>query len=59
MGADLPSGTTQGGALIVPGDDQLALPIIQIYNAACADRMKDSGDRINCKASLAPWDKDP
>lgn len=51
------SGTTQAGSLVALGDEKLALSIIEIYNDACVDRMKASGDRINCMASLPYWDK--
>lgn len=52
------SGTTQAGSLLALRDEGLALSIIEIYNDACADRMKDSSDRINCMASLPYWDRD-
>jgi len=51
-------GVTQAGSLVSLGDEQLALTILQMFNDACADRMKQSGDRINCMASLPYWDKD-
>jgi predicted TIM-barrel fold metal-dependent hydrolase len=51
-------GTTQAGSLVALGDDELAITIIQMFNDACADRMKDSGGRINCMASLPYWNKD-
>lgn len=51
-------GTTQAGSLVALGDPELALTILQVYNDACIDRMKASGDRINCMASLPYWDKD-
>jgi uncharacterized protein len=51
-------GVTQAGSLLALGDDELAVTIIRMFNDACADRMRDSGDRINCMASLPYWDKD-
>jgi uncharacterized protein len=51
-------GVTQAGSLKALGDEQLALTVLQMFNDACADRMKQSGDRINCMASLPYWDKD-
>jgi len=51
-------GVTQAGSLVALGDPELALTVIQMFNDACVDRMKESGDRINCMASLPYWDKD-
>jgi predicted TIM-barrel fold metal-dependent hydrolase len=51
-------GVTQAGSLLALQDDNLALTVLQIFNDACANRMKDSGGRINCMASLPYWDKD-
>lgn len=51
-------GTTQAGSLVALKDDELALTIIKMFNDACADRMKQSGNRINCMASLPYWDKE-
>jgi predicted TIM-barrel fold metal-dependent hydrolase len=51
-------GTTQAGSLVALGDDHLALTIIQMFNDTCADRMKESGGRINCMASLPYWNKE-
>jgi uncharacterized protein len=51
-------GVTQAGSLLALGDEPLALTIIQMFNDACADRMKTSGGRINCMASLPYWDQD-
>jgi predicted TIM-barrel fold metal-dependent hydrolase len=51
-------GVTQAGSLVALGDEKLAITIIQMFNDACADRMKTSGNRINCMASLPYWDKD-
>ena len=51
-------GVTQAGSLVALGDEELALTIIRMFNDACVDRMKESGDRINCMASLPYWDKD-
>ncbi len=50
-------GVTQAGSLVSLGDEPLALTILQMFNDACADRMKQSGGRINCMASLPYWDK--
>lgn len=52
------SGLTQAGSLVALGDPELALTIMQMYNDACADRQRESGDRIFCMASLPYWDKD-
>jgi predicted TIM-barrel fold metal-dependent hydrolase len=51
-------GVTQAGSLVALGDEELAITIIQMFNDACANRMKDSDGRINCMASLPYWDKD-
>jgi predicted TIM-barrel fold metal-dependent hydrolase len=51
-------GVTQAGSLVALNDEPLAVAITQIYNDACADRMKVSGGRINCMATLPYWDKD-
>ena len=51
-------GVTQAGSLVALNDEELAITIIQMFNDACADRMKESGDRINCMASLPYWDKE-
>jgi predicted TIM-barrel fold metal-dependent hydrolase len=51
-------GVTQAGSLVALNDEPLAINITQIYNDACADRMKSSGDRINGMATLPYWDKD-
>jgi predicted TIM-barrel fold metal-dependent hydrolase len=51
-------GVTQAGSLVALKDERLALSVMQIYNDACADRMKQSGNRINCMATLPYWDKD-
>ena len=51
-------GLTQAGSLAALGDDALAITIIRIFNDACADRMAESGDRINCMGTLPYWDKD-
>lgn len=50
-------GLTQVGSLLALNDEQLALTVIKMYNDACADRMKESGGRINCMATLPYWDK--
>jgi uncharacterized protein len=51
-------GVTQAGSLVALNDEALAICITQIYNDACADRMKASGGRINCMGTLPYWDKD-
>ena len=51
-------GVTQAGSLMALNDEPLAIAITQIYNDACAERMKESGGRINCMATLPYWDKD-
>jgi predicted TIM-barrel fold metal-dependent hydrolase len=51
-------GVTQAGSLLALNDEKLALTVLQMFNDACADRMKQSGGRINCMASLPYWDKD-
>lgn len=51
-------GVTQAGSLVGLNDETLALTIIQVFNDACADRMKASGGRINCLGTLPYWDKD-
>jgi len=50
-------GVTQAGSLVALNDEPLAIAITQIYNDACADRMKQSDGRINCMATLPYWDK--
>lgn len=51
-------GVTQAGSLAALNDEPLAVAITQIYNDACAERMQESGGRINCMATLPYWDKD-
>jgi len=51
-------GVTQAGSLVALNDEPLAIAITQIFNDACADRMKASGGRINCMGTLPYWDKD-
>ena len=51
-------GLTQIGSLLALKDDELALTVIKMFNDACADRMKESGGRINCLATLPYWDRD-
>ncbi len=51
-------GVTQAGSLVALNDEPLAIAITQIFNDACADRMKASGGRINGMATLPYWDKD-
>jgi predicted TIM-barrel fold metal-dependent hydrolase len=50
-------GVTQAGSLSALNDEPLAVSITEIYNDACADRMKASGGRINCMGTLPYWDK--
>lgn len=50
-------GVTQAGSLVALNDEPLALAITQIFNDACADRMRASGGRINCMGTLPYWDK--
>jgi len=52
------SGVTQAGSLVALEDNDLAATIIAIYNDACAERMRESGDRIFCMGLLPYWDKD-
>jgi predicted TIM-barrel fold metal-dependent hydrolase len=51
-------GVTQAGSLVALNDEPLAISITQIFNDACADRMKASAGRINCMGTLPYWDKD-
>lgn len=51
-------GVTQAGSLRALNDEPLAIAVTQIFNDACADRMKQSGGRINGMATLPYWDKD-
>lgn len=50
-------GVTQGGSLVALNDAELSNTIIRMYNDACIDRMQESGDRINCMATLPYWDR--
>ncbi|MDE2302059.1 MAG: amidohydrolase [Sphingomonadales bacterium] len=50
-------GVTQAGSLAALNDEPLAIAITQIFNDACADRMKASGGRINGMGTLPYWDK--
>lgn len=50
-------GVTQAGSLVALNDEPLAVAITQIFNDACADRMKTSGGRINGMGTLPYWDK--
>jgi predicted TIM-barrel fold metal-dependent hydrolase len=50
-------GLTQAGSLVALDDDELAISIIRMFNDACAQRMKDSGGRINCMGTLPYWDR--
>ena len=51
-------GVTQAGSLVALNDEPLAISITQVFNDACADRMKASNGRINCMGTLPYWDKD-
>jgi uncharacterized protein len=51
-------GVTQAGSLVALNDEPLAIAITQIFNNACADRMKASGGRINGMGTLPYWDQD-
>jgi uncharacterized protein len=51
-------GLTQAGSLLALGDIELAMTVIRMFNDACAERMAESGGRINCMATLPYWDKD-
>jgi predicted TIM-barrel fold metal-dependent hydrolase len=51
-------GLTQAGSLLALGDIDLAIYVIQRFNDACAERMEESGGRVNCMATLPYWDKD-
>jgi predicted TIM-barrel fold metal-dependent hydrolase len=51
-------GVTQAGSLVALNDEPLAIAITEIYNDACADRMKQSGGRVNGMGTLPYWDKD-
>jgi predicted TIM-barrel fold metal-dependent hydrolase len=50
-------GLTQAGSLVALNDEELAITVVKMYNDACADRMTESGDRINCMGTLPYWDK--
>jgi uncharacterized protein len=51
-------GLTQGGSLVALNDEDLAMTVIRGFNDACAERMRESGGRIHCMATLPYWDKD-
>jgi len=51
-------GLTQAGSLLALNDIDMAMTVIRGYNDACAERMIESGGRINCTATLPYWDKD-
>jgi hypothetical protein len=51
-------GVTQAGSLVALNDEPLAIAITQIFNDACADRMKASGGRVYGMGTLPYWDKD-
>ena len=50
-------GLTQAGSLLALNDEELAMTIMRMFNDACAQRMMDSGGRINCMGSLPYWDQ--
>jgi uncharacterized protein len=50
-------GQTQAGTLMALHDDDLANAILQTFNDACAERIRDSCGRINCMATLPYWDR--
>src|SRR5579862_1159101 len=51
-------GLTQAGSLVALNDEELAMTVVRIFNDACAERVKESGGRIHCMATLPYWDKD-
>src|ERR1700754_4822487 len=51
------SGVTQAGSLMSLGDNELAIEIIKMYNAAAAERQTESGERLFPLAPLPIWDK--
>ncbi len=51
-------GVTQAGSLVALNDEDLAMTVIRGFNDACAERVKESGGRIHCMATLPYWDKD-
>jgi predicted TIM-barrel fold metal-dependent hydrolase len=51
-------GVTQAGSLVALNDEPLAIAITEIFNDACAERMKQSEGRINCMGTLPYWDKE-
>jgi len=51
-------GQTQAGTLLALNDNDLAMAIMRTFNDACAERMQESGGRLNCMASLPYWDKE-
>jgi predicted TIM-barrel fold metal-dependent hydrolase len=51
-------GLTQAGSLLALNDEDLAMTVIRGFNDACAERMQESGGRINCLGTLPYWDKD-
>jgi predicted TIM-barrel fold metal-dependent hydrolase len=51
-------GVTQVGSLLALQDEDLAATILRLYNDACAERMRESGNRIFCMASLPYWNRD-
>jgi len=51
-------GVTQAGSLAALNDEALAIAVIQVYNDAVVDRMRESGDRINGMGTLPYWDRE-
>ena len=51
-------GVTQAGSLVALNDEALAIAVIQVYNDAVVDRMRESGDRINGMGTLPYWDRE-
>lgn len=50
-------GVTQAGSLLALDDPDLVMTIIRTFNDACAERIAESGGRIQCMATLPYWDK--
>jgi len=49
-------GVTQAGSLVALNDEPLAIAITQIFNDACAERLRDSGGRVIGMGTLPYWD---
>ena len=52
------NGVSQAGSLATMGDDALAIMIMEIFNDACIDRARDTGDRVVSMGSLPYWDRE-